>query len=248
MRAEPPIYTRTPAEGRNSLLEVQASSHGRPDAAIADLVVTAQTGPLHLRIIRSRYASSSCPVVLYFHGSGWVLGDMNTHDSLVRELAVRGDAAIVFVDYDRAPEHPYPMAIEQAYAALLYVRQNAREMGLDRDRIAVAGESSGGNIATVLALMTKERSGPALAGQLLLYPTTDCDTASFATFANRPWRRERQWSGSGTSIFLITAKDVIRMPRRSWPLWISYPVCHAHSSSPPSTTSCVTRGKRTDED
>jgi acetyl esterase len=196
-RAEPPIYEQTPAEGRNSLLQAQATYNSKADARSEDVTVTVETGPLDLRIIRPSSVAGPCPAVLYFHGGGWVLGDAETHDRLVRDLAVRTDAAVVFVDYYRAPEHPYPIAIEQAYAAIKHVWQRAAEMGLDRNHIAVAGESSGGNIATVAALMAKERSGPALAGQLLLYPTTcaSFDTASFAEFADGPWltRKAMEW-------------------------------------------------------
>jgi acetyl esterase len=101
---------------------------------------------------------------MYFHGAGWVMGDSITHDRLVRELAVGANATVVFVDYDRAPEHHYPVAIEEAYAATFYVSEHAEEIGVDSTRLAVAGDSVGGNMATVVALLAKQRSGPAIAG------------------------------------------------------------------------------------
>ncbi len=195
--AEPPIYKQTPAEGRESLLRAQAAHPGGPDAWSDDLTVTVATGELHLRVVRPHGISARCPAVLYFHGGGWVLGDAETHGRLVRELAVRSAAAVVFVDYGRAPEHRYPVAIEQAHAAILYLWEHADDLEIDPDRLAVAGESSGGNIATVAALLAKERAGPTLAGQLLLYPTTSAEfrTASFQQFADGPWltRTAVQW-------------------------------------------------------
>jgi acetyl esterase len=134
---------------------------------------------------------------MYFHGAGWVMGDATTHDRLVRELAVGANVTVVFLEYDRAPEHRYPVAIEQAYAATDYVSKHAKELGMDARLLAVAGDSVGGNMATVVSLLSKQRSGPAIAGQLLFYPVTnaDFDTGSYKHFADGPWltRRAMQW-------------------------------------------------------
>jgi acetyl esterase len=126
---------------------------------------------------------------MHFHGGGWVVGDSKTHDRLIRELAVGTDTMVVFLDYDRAPEHRYPVAIEQAYAATCYVSEHAEEFGVDATRLAVAGNSVGGNMATVVSLLAKQRSGPAIAGQLLFYPVTNADfeTSSYKQFADGPW-------------------------------------------------------------
>jgi acetyl esterase len=137
------------------------------------------------------------PPVLYFHGGGWVLGDSETHDRLTREIAHGASAAVVFVDYDRAPETKYPLAIEQAYTALTYVTEHAAELNVDASRLVVAGDSVGGNMAAVVALLAKERGGPRVGFQLLFYPVTDAsfDNASYQAFADGPWlmREAMRW-------------------------------------------------------
>ena len=194
---EPPIYELTPEEARNAFLRVQSGPVQKLDAQIEDRNVNSQAGALRLRFIRPVGAPDHTPAILYFHGGGWVLGDVMTHDRLVRELAVGAEATVVFVDHDRAPEHRYPIAIEQAYAATSYVSEHADELAVDSTRLAVAGESSGGNMATVVSLLAKERYGPHIAGQLLLYPATSADfeTPSYRQFADGPWltRHAMQW-------------------------------------------------------
>jgi len=134
---------------------------------------------------------------MYFHGGGWVLRDRDTHDRLVREIAVGAQAAVVFVDYARAPEARYPVAIDQAYAATRYVADNAAELGIDPLRLAVAGDSVGGNMAAAVTLMAKQRRGPNIAFQVLFYPVTDSgfDTPSYNQFADGPWltKRAMEW-------------------------------------------------------
>lgn len=112
---------------------------------------------------------------LYFHGGGWVLNTIDTHCDVVQRLAEAAGCVFVSVDYRLAPEHKYPAAVEDAYAALNWVVQNARDLQIDPARIAVSGDSAGGNIAAALCLMTRDRSGPPIAFQALIYPITDCD-------------------------------------------------------------------------
>src|SRR5262245_13680025 len=193
----PPIYTLTPDEARTVLLRVQSGAVRKPHAEVKDLNVESGSGALRLRTIRPERAMDRGPVIMYFHGAGWVMGDSTTHDRLVRELAVGADATVVFVDYDRAPEHRYPVAIEEAYAATRYVSEHAEEFGVDATRLAVAGDSVGGNMATVVSLLAKQRSGPPIVGQLLFYPVTDADfeSGSYKRFADGPWltRRAMEW-------------------------------------------------------
>lgn len=126
---------------------------------------------------------------MYFHGGGWVLGDFKTHERLVRELSNRSGSAIVFVDYSRSPEAEYPIAIEEDYHALKYIADNGRRHDLDSSRLAVAGDSVGGNMAAVVSLMAKQRQGPDIKLQVLFYPVTDADfdTGSYRQFATGHW-------------------------------------------------------------
>ena len=236
----PPVYTLTSDEARNALLRAQSGSVRKPDAQVKDLNVDSGRYALRLRTIRPDGAAERGPVIMYFHGAGWVMGDSTTHDRLMRELAVGADATVVFVDYDRAPEHRYPVAIEQAYAATRYVSEHAEEFGVEATRLAVAGDSVGGNMATVVSVLAKRRSGPAIGGQLLFYPSQMpiLRPAHTNSLPMVPGLRDEPCNDSGTSIFPITMS--VRIPpllhcsRRS----SNSPPCHAGSSLRPRTTSC----------
>ena len=192
----PPIYTLTPEQARSQLLRTQ-SAFNESDAIVKDCTVNWGELALRLRTIRPRSISGRPPVVMYFHGAGWVMGDSTTHDRLIRQLAVGADTMVVFVDYSRAPEHRYPVAIEEAYAATCYVSGHADELGVDAARLAVAGDSVGGNMAAVVALLAKQRSGPKISGQLLFYPVTNADfeSGSYKQFTDGPWltKSAMQW-------------------------------------------------------
>jgi acetyl esterase/lipase len=141
----PPIYTLSPADARSVLTRAQSIPVGKPSAQVEDITLpVGPTGSVPIRVIRPVGAAEVLPAVMYFHGGGWVLGDRDTHDRLVREIAVETEAAVVFVDYDRAPEARYPVAIEQAYAATCYVVDNGASLRIDPLRLAVAGDSVGG--------------------------------------------------------------------------------------------------------
>jgi acetyl esterase len=194
----PPIYTLSPADARSILVRAQSIPVGKPSAQMEDIVLpVGPTGSVPVRIVRAAAAAEVLPVVMYFHGGGWVLGDRDTHDRLVREIAVGAEAAVVFVDYARAPEARYPVAIEQAYAATRYVADNGASLRIDPLRLAVAGDSVGGNMAAALTLLAKQRRGPKIALQVLFYPVTDADfdTPSYTRFADGPWltKRAMQW-------------------------------------------------------
>jgi acetyl esterase len=194
----PPIYTLSPTEARSVLARAQSIPVGRPGAQIEDMTLPiGPTGSVPIRIVRPTRTAGVLPVVMYFHGGGWVLGDRDTHDRLVREIAVGAEAAVVFVDYARAPEARYPIAIEQAYAATHYVAKNGAGLHIDPLRLAVAGDSVGGNMAAAVTLMAKQRRGPKISFQVLFYPVTDAgfDTPSYGRFADGPWltRRAMEW-------------------------------------------------------
>ncbi|MGD9632368.1 MAG: alpha/beta hydrolase [Pirellulales bacterium] len=186
----PPIYTLTPPAAREALAICQRVPVHLPPTTVEDTTFpVGPNGSVRIRIVRPEGATGVLPVVMFFHGGGWMLGDVETHDRLIRDLAHGSQAAVVFVDYDRTPEVKFPIANEQAYAATKYVAEHGGKLGLDPRRIAVAGDSAGGNMAIAVSLLAKERGGPRLAFQLLYYPLTDQSMSqeSYATFAEGFW-------------------------------------------------------------
>lgn len=190
-----PIYTLSYEDARKVLRTVQANTiQASAPTTTEDLVwQIGPTGSVAIRIVRPADAKGPLPAVLYYHGGGWVLGDRNTHDHLIRELAVQSGTAVVFVEYGNAPEVRYPVNNEQAYAALEYVAAHGDQLGIDASRIALAGDSVGGNMTIAVTLMAKERSGPAIRHQLLFYPVTDdvSDNSSYTRFAEGPFLTRR---------------------------------------------------------
>lgn len=186
----PPLYTLPFDDARKVLATVQSPVIASSPTTIQDAVWSiGPTGKVRVRIVRPEGASGALPVVMYFHGGGWVMGDKLTHDHLIRELAAGSKSAVVFVDYDNAPAVRYPTNNEQAYAALEYVAKNGASLSLDGSRIAVAGDSAGGNMAASVTLMAKERKGPRIAHQVLFYPVTAdiSDNESYQLFGNGPY-------------------------------------------------------------
>jgi acetyl esterase len=143
---------------------------------------TGPTGSIDIRIVRPVGARVPLPVVMYLHGGGWSMGDRITHDRLIRRLAAEACAAVVFVDYTRAPEARYPVQNEEAYAALMYVVEHAHALGVDGRSIAVAGDGAGGNMAAAITLLAKLRRGPRIALQVLFYPILSANRTSPSYF------------------------------------------------------------------
>ena len=160
----------------------------------------AEVGDVRVRIVRPAGVTGYLPVIVYMHGGGWILGNAATHDRLVRELAVGARAALLFVEYPDSPEAHYPVAIEQGYATAQWVMREGRREGLDAARMAVAGESVGGNMAAALSLIAKERGDVRSCRRRCTTPVTDAamDTASYDQFAEGYYLTARRWSGSGT--------------------------------------------------
>ncbi|MGW5573988.1 alpha/beta hydrolase [Nocardia thailandica] len=182
----PSLYQLPPEEGRKTVDEVQSGPVDLPAIDEEWITVdTGPTGPVRVRIVKPAGASGPLPVLFYIHGAGWVFGNAHTHDRLVRELAVGAGAAAVFPEYSLSPEAKYPTAIEQNYAVAQWVVAHGADKGLDASRFAVVGDSVGGNMSAVFALMAKERGDVRVARQVLLYPVTnaDFDTASYHQFA-----------------------------------------------------------------
>ena len=188
MNSRPPFsFQLAPPTGRQVLEDLQ-SGPSVPKALVTDEWIQVRGGPtgvVPVRIVKPANPSHPLPVIFYIHGGGWVFGSAHTHDRLVRELAVRAHAAVVFPEYDRSPEARYPTAIEQNYAVAQWVAKHGAEKRLDPGRVVVAGDSVGGNMAIALALLAKERGDVPLAGQLLFYPVTDAsiETDSYHHFA-----------------------------------------------------------------
>ena len=185
--AKPPfLFTLGPQLGRIALDEAQSGQVSKLPVDIEDLTVDdGPSGQVALRILRPQHAPETLPVIVYIHGAGWVFGSVHTHDRLMRELAVGAGAAVVFPEYRLSPDAKYPTAIEECYSAVQWVAEHGQEHGLDPERLAVAGDSVGGNMAAAVTLLSRERGGPVIALQLLFYPVTDAafDTESYHQFA-----------------------------------------------------------------
>ena len=184
--AKPPaLYDLTPAEARKVLDDVQAAPIDKLPVKDRWITVPADVGDVRVRIVRPPDAVGTLPVILYMHGGGWVLGNADTHDRLVRELADGTEAAVVFVEYDRSPEAHYPVAIEQGYATAQWIVREGDANQLNPERIAIAGDSVGGGMTAALALMAKERGDVRFVQQSMYYPVTDAamHTGSYEQFA-----------------------------------------------------------------
>ena len=168
------------AEARNFFSQMNTPDGATPVARHENHTLPGPAGDLPVRLYAPE-ADGPLPVLAYFHGGGFVIGDLDTHDGTCRELAVGAECLVVSVDYRLAPEHPFPAAPEDCYAATAWLAEHCAELGGDPTRLAVGGDSAGGNLAAAVALMARERGGPPLAHQLLIYPVTDYafETASY---------------------------------------------------------------------
>jgi acetyl esterase len=181
----PPFETLSPTEARNVLVSVQQGAK-LPAAEVSEKTITVNGKPLSLTIVRPAGARGVLPAFMYLHGGGWVIGDYPTHERLVRDLVASSGAVAVFVNYSLSPEARYPVAINEAYAATKWVSEHGAEIDVDGSRLAVVGNSAGGSMATVVALMAKTNGGPALRAQVLLWPVTNAsfEGGSYDEFAN----------------------------------------------------------------
>jgi acetyl esterase len=194
----PPLYTLSPDDARAVLDQAQSGEVAMAPAEIEEhLIPGGPDGTVSITVVKPVTQNGSLPTVVYTHGGGWVLGNFATHDRLVRDLTAQTGAAFVFVNYPRSPEARYPVALEQVYATVRWVARYGAELGLDGSRLAVAGDSVGGNMTAAVTLLAKERGGPALRYQALLYPVTNAafDTDTYQQFADGPWltRKAMHW-------------------------------------------------------
>lgn len=169
-----PLEQLSPSDARSVLVGAQKGAE-LPPANVTKRTINVKGESIDLVIVTPENAKGKLPVFMYFHGGGWVLGDYPTHERLIRDLVVRSGAAAVYVDYTPSPEAKYPTAINQAYAATKWVAENGDKLGLDTSRLAMAGNSVGGNMATVVSLKAKAAGTPKIDFQLLLWPVTDAN-------------------------------------------------------------------------
>lgn len=181
----PPLETLTPQEAQQGLVQAQASVEvDISGIEVSPKTITSEGYTIQLYIIRPEGVREKLPVFMFIHGGGWVLGDFPTHQRLVRDLVVLSGYAAVFVEYTRTSEAPYPQAIHEIYAATKWVAENGGEINVDGTNMAVVGNSVGGNMSTVTTLMAKEKGGPNIKLQVLMWPIVDSDfeTSSYQQF------------------------------------------------------------------
>lgn len=202
----PPLYEMSVSDARNVLEKIQSQPSKQPLAQIQDLMISDSKESdynnnfISIRIVRPltyKNDTAPLPVLLYFHGGGWILGSKYTHNRLVSELSNGIGCAVVFVNYTPSPEAKFPTAIQQGYFVAQYITENGIQMNLDPNRIAIAGDSAGGQIATAIAILAKKLNGPKFMFQALFYPVTDSsmNTPSYETYKDGPWltKKAMEW-------------------------------------------------------
>ena len=213
-----PIEQLTPIEARKVLAGAQSGVKlTLPPADVSEKTIKgADGGDIKLTIVRPAGSTGTLPAFMFFHGGGWVLGDFPTHERFVRDLVVHSGAVAVFVNYTPSPEARYGVAINQAYAATKWVAEHGKEIKVDGSRLAVAGNSVGGNMATVVALMAKDKGGPKLRAEVLFWPVVDAnfETASYKQFAEGHFltRNMMKWFWDNYTTDAAKRKEITASP------------------------------------
>ena len=174
----PPYETLTPAEARAYYLQARVVTNPEPPElkSVKPLSIPSPSGAIPARLYaptKLRQTDGLAPCLVFFHGGGWVIGNLDTHDVACRKLAHEGELIVISVDYRLAPEHKFPAAVDDAITATNWIADNAKQLGVDPSRLMVGGDSAGGNLAAVVSLTARDSGGPAIAGQVLIYPATD---------------------------------------------------------------------------
>ena len=217
-----PLEELSPKDARAVLTGAQESvKFDYSDITIAEKTITADGQQINLHIVKPAGASGVLPVFMFFHGGGWVLGDFPTHKRIVRDIVVASGAAAVFVNYTPSPEAQYPTAVNQAYAATKWVAENGSEINVDSTRLAVVGNSVGGNMAAVVSLMAKDKKGPEIKLQVLLWPVTDAnfETESYNKFATDRFltKSVMKWFWDNYTTDPVKRKEIYASPLRATP-------------------------------
>ena len=218
--SQPPfLYELEPAAARKVLDDLQAAPIEKLPVEEEWITVPAAVGDARVRIVKPVGSSGPLPVIVYMHGGGWILGNAGTHDRLVRELAVGARAALLFVEYPNSPEAHYPVAIEQGYATAQWAIREGAAKGLDASRMAVAGESVGGDMAAALTLMAKDRADVTFVQTSMYYPVTDAamDTDSYDEFAEGYYltRKAMEWFWDAYTTDPAERAEIYASPNRA---------------------------------
>ncbi|MGA0572908.1 alpha/beta hydrolase [Variovorax sp. VNK109] len=230
----PPTHTLAPQEARRLYLE--RSGYTQPDrpqiAESRNVSIPALHGTIAARLTRpvvpGAASGDALPLLVYFHGGGWVIGDLDTHETLCQQLADLSACAVLSVDYRLAPEHRFPAAVDDAVAAAQWAAVNAARLGIDPARIAVGGDSAGGNLAAVAALALRDAGGPALRFQLLIYPVTDQRRGS------ESYRTRATGYGLGADTMAYFCAHYLHDEAQHATDWRASPLLHKdHSRLPP---------------
>ena len=207
----PPYETVSPIEARELYLKGRVVSNPQPPelASVEPLAIPSPAGSIPARIytpMRLRKVNGLAPCLVFYHGGGWVIGDLDSHDVVCRKLADEGELIVISVDYRLAPEHKFPAAVDDAITAAKWIADNAAKFGIDASRLMVGGDSAGGNLAAVVAISARDGNGPAIAGQVLIYPATDFamthpshsepETSILLTHSVIKWFRDHYLNGS----------------------------------------------------
>lgn len=215
-----PLYKLSYEEARKVLADAQAQPVNKEDVNSEDLTLQlGENGNVAVRITKPKNASSPMPVLFYVHGGGWVMGDANTHDRLLREFTVGANIAVASIIYTPSPEAQYPVPLLQIYAAIEEMVNNAGKYGFDTNKIAIAGDSVGGNMATAITIMSKEKEWPNIGLQVLLYPVTndDFNTQSYKDFADGPWltKPAMEWFWDAYAPDKTTRDEILACPLKA---------------------------------
>lgn len=210
----PPIYTLSVDKARKALDGATTAPIFNSQVTIKDIIIPEN---ISIRIVRPTNTDNiKLPVVIYIHGGGWILGNKNTHDRLIKEIVTNANVIVIFVNYTPAPEAKYPTQINQIYDTLVYISQNADKLNIDVNNIIIMGDSAGSNMAIATALISKEKSGPKIKYVILAYPVTNSamDTKSYQEFADGPWltKKAMEWFYDNYLPENINRNDILISP------------------------------------